>query len=179
MRVRDHIAVSTLGAALLSPWAGRSVLGLWAGGVLIDVDHYLWFCACHRRLNPVLAVRFFNEASPPQHSATRSLHSPVAVMALLALALRRPRVLPVAAGMTLHVLLDVRHEARMDEARAAALQRDGFACQACGTRVPNVGTHLWRQPWLTPSYATQNLVSLCATCHEIAHAPGPELRSWR
>jgi len=170
MRVRDHIALSTTGAALLHPWLGRGALGLWAGSVLIDLDHYAWFCLRQRRWNPLAAMRFFNEAHAPQHGATRVLHSPAASLATLLLGVRRQWLLPVALGMGLHVALDRRHEARMDEVRGAALERDDFSCQICGTRAPHVGTHLRRQPWVLPSYETQNLVSLCASCHDSAHA---------
>jgi 5-methylcytosine-specific restriction endonuclease McrA len=80
--------------------------------------------------------------------------------------------------MSLHVGLDRRHEKRLDKARAAALRRDEFRCRACGVQAPDVGTHLWRQPLLLPSYRTENLVSLCAGCHEAAHAIGQGARSW-
>jgi hypothetical protein len=170
MRVRDHVALSTAGAALLSPLLGRRVVGLWAGSVLIDADHYLWYCLRRDRRSPVAAIRFFNGADPPQHRATRALHSPVAIGAALLLSRRRPRLLGVAVGMAVHIALDVGHEARMERARAAALERDDFACQACGAREQRVGTHLMRQPWLLPSYEVRNLTSLCGGCHEAAHA---------
>jgi hypothetical protein len=179
MRVRDHVALSTAGAALACPWLGRRALDLWAASVLVDADHYLWFCLRRRRWSPRAAIRFFNQAHAPQHSATRLLHSPAALLAALVLGVRRRELLPVALGIALHVALDLRHEARMDEARAAALERDGFSCQACGTRAPHVGTHVRRQPWLLPSYRTQNLVSLCDPCHETAHARGGRPDSWR
>jgi 5-methylcytosine-specific restriction endonuclease McrA len=88
-------------------------------------------------------------------------------------------VLPVALGMALHVALDVRHEVRMNQARAAAMERDDFSCRACGTRASHVGTHLRRQPWLLPSYDAQNLVSLCAPCHAAAHARERGAGAWR
>jgi hypothetical protein len=179
MRVRDHIALSTAGAALLHPWLRGGTLPLWAGAVVVDVDHYLWFCLRQRRWNPLAAMRFFNEPHPPQHPATRVLHSPVAPLALLLASTRRRALLPVALGMALHLALDLRHELRMDEARAAAMQRDDFACQACGTRASHVGTHLRRQPWLLPSYNAQNLISLCAPCHAAAHARERGAGAWR
>ena len=172
MRVRDHIVLSTVAAALLRPSLGPGVLGLWAGGVLIDVDHYLWFCLRRRRVDPRAAVRFFNEAGAPQHAATRVLHSPVAVLVVLLLGARRRTLLPVALGMGAHVATDAYHEARMGQARAAALKRDASSCQACGARGPGVGTHIRRQPWLLPSYRAQNIVSLCGHCHEAAHERG-------
>jgi hypothetical protein len=171
MRVRDHIAVSTIGAALVFPWSGRVALNLWAGSVLVDMDHYLWFCLRRRDWNPAAAVRFFNGALPPQHSATRVLHTPAAALALLLLGLHRRWLLSVALGVGLHIALDAQHDARMAEARLAALARDDYTCQVCGTRA-RVGTHLQRQPWLLPSYRSRHLISLCAPCHESAHARG-------
>lgn len=170
MRVRDHILISTVGAALTAPFLGRGALSLWAGGVLIDTDHYVWFCLRHRRLSPKAAVDFFNQADPPQHQATRALHAPLALLLVALLGLRQRRLLPVVLGMGLHVALDVYHVAQMDRARSAALTRDGYSCQACGTADPYVTAHVQRQPGLLPSYRIQNLISLCGPCHMAAHA---------
>jgi hypothetical protein len=170
VRVRDHVLISTAGAALTAPFLGRGALGLWAGGVLIDTDHYVWFCLRHRCLDPKAAVRFFNQADPPQHPATRALHAPLTLLFVALLGLRQRRLLPVALGMGLHVALDARHVAHMDRARSAALARDGYSCQACWTAGPHIKAHLRRQPSLLPSYRAQDLVSLCGPCHEAAHA---------
>src|SRR5919109_1135990 len=89
VRVRDHVALSSAGAALLFPWLRGRVLGPWAASILIDVDHYLWYCLRQRRLNPLAAVRYFNQAQPPQHRQTRLLHSPAVLLVLLLLTLRR------------------------------------------------------------------------------------------
>jgi len=169
MRVRDHILISTAGAALAVPFIGRGAVSLWAGGVLIDADHYVWFCLQQRRLSLPAAVHFFNEAGPPQHSATRALHAPAALLFVFLLALRQRRLLPVAVGMSLHVALDTHHLARMARARSAALARDGYSCQVCGTATPPIGAHVLRQPRLLPSYRAQNLISLCTRCHEAMH----------
>jgi hypothetical protein len=154
------------------PWRRRGALALWLGAVLMDVDHYLWFCLRERRVSALAAVRYFNEAHPPQHESTRTLHSPYAVSAMLVLgALRRP-MMPVAVGMALHAALDIHHDARMERARAVALRRDGFACQACGLHGADLETHLRRQPRLLPSYSSRHHVALCGPCHEAAHAHG-------
>jgi hypothetical protein len=179
MRVRDHIALSTAAATMTGPRIGRPVLGLWAASVLIDADHYLWFLLRQRRLNPFAAVRFFNQAHAPQHPATRVLHSPGALLTVALLAIARPRALPVALGMGMHVALDAHHEARLDEARATALERDQFTCQRCGVRGAHVGTHLKRQPWLLPSYRSENLIALCGPCHESAHARKAGSPQWK
>jgi hypothetical protein len=170
VRVRDHVLTSTAGAVLAAPFIGRRALGLWAGGVLIDADHYAWYCLTQRCLSPRAAARFFNQADPPQHPATRALHAPPVLFMTLLLGLRRRRLLPVVVGMGLHVALDAAHQAHMDRARSAALARDRYSCQACGTATPHVAAHVWRQPRLLPSYRIQNLISLCVRCHEAAHA---------
>jgi hypothetical protein len=172
MRVRDHVAVSTVGAVLLRRLFSSGGIGFWAGGVLIDADHYLWYVATQRRLGPVSAVRFFSQAAAPEHSATRVLHSPGALLLVTLLAARTRRLRSIAAGMCLHAALDAAHRTRMDAARDAALARDSGRCQACGTSTGQIRAHLARQPLVGPSYRLENLVSLCPPCHEAAHTPG-------
>jgi hypothetical protein len=169
VRVRDHVLLSSGGAVLLVPWLRRAVLVPWAASILIDVDHYLWFCAHERSVNPRQAVRYFHQAQPPQHAGTRLLHHPVTLLALLALGTRWRWALLVALGLGFHVGVDVYHGARMRGARRAALLRDDGTCQWCGAQGPDVVAHVWRQPWLLPSYHVDQLISLCAQCHEAAH----------
>src|SRR5438105_9466689 len=175
MRVRDHITLSTVGAVLLYPRLRGALLGPWAASILIDADHYLWFCLQQRRLNPFAAMRFFNQAQPPQHPQTRLLHSPAVLLALLLLGrmqyapTRRRAAALALLGMAFHVGLDTYDTARRNRARAAALARDGFTCQHCGARGPGVVTHLWHQPRVLPSYRPEPVTSLCGACHDAAH----------
>jgi hypothetical protein len=178
VRVRDHVLISTAGAVAAAPFIGRGALSLWAGGVFIDADHYAWYCLKQRRLSLPAAAKFFNQADPPQHSATQALHAPPVLFLALLLGLRQRRLLPVVLGMGLHVALDAGHQARMHRARSAALARDNHSCQACGTAEPPVAAHVWRQPTLLPSYRIQNLISLCARCHEAAHARSAGSAPW-
>jgi hypothetical protein len=174
--VRDHLVLSSAGAALLFPWLRGRVLWPWAASILIDVDHYLWFCLRQRRLNPVAALRFFTQAQPPQHRQTRLLHSPAVLLGLLLLTRRCPTAWALL-GMAFHVTLDAYDTARRAPARAAALARDGWTCQRCGAQGPGVVAHLERQPCLLPSYHREHLTSLCGACHEAAHAGAPRRRA--
>jgi hypothetical protein len=156
----------------LYPRLGSAVAAPWAAGIFIDVDHYLWFMARHRSLNPLAAVRLYNDAEAPQHPETRHLHNPAALSMLLLLGRRRRLVgLPVM-GAAFHVGLDVYHRGRTAEAKAAALSRDRFTCQVCGARTDDVVAHLWRQPRVLPSYRVEHFVTVCGECHEAAHARG-------
>jgi hypothetical protein len=170
MRVRDHIALSTTAAALLAPRLGRRVLAPWAASIAIDLDHYLWFCLRHRRLNPLAAIRIFNQSEPPQHVATRFLHQPLVLLAMALFSARRRGPRAAIIGMASHVALDVYNERRVGHVRRAALERDDYTCQGCARRGPRLGTHVWRQPRLLPSYDVHNHVTLCAPCHDAAHA---------
>jgi len=172
MRVRDHVALASGAAALLYPRLGASVAVPWAASIFIDVDHYLWFLARHRSLNPVAAVRLYNDADAPQHRAARPFHHP-APLSLMVLASRRRRaaVLPLM-GVAFHVGLDVYHRARTAEAKAAALDRDRFTCQVCGAQTADVVAHVWRQPRVLPSYRLDHFVTVCGPCHRAAHARG-------
>jgi hypothetical protein len=169
MRVRDHIAISTAAVAVSRRWLGGNAATLWAGGVLIDTDHYLAFCLQEGRVSPAAAVRSYEAPSVSEHWATRAFHAPLVVLAVILLGARRRALMALGVGMGLHVLLDTGHEARMNRTRAAALERDRHTCQACGARTGHVGTHLARQPRLLPSYRPRNVVSLCDPCHELAH----------
>jgi hypothetical protein len=172
MRVRDHVALASGAAALLYPRLGASVAVPWAASIFIDVDHYLWFLARHRSLNPVAAVRLYNQADAPQHRATRPFHHPAA-LALMVLVSRRRRAaeLPLM-GVAFHVGLDVYHRARTAKVKAAALARDRFTCEVCGAQTADVVAHVWRQPRILPSYRLDHFVTVCGPCHEAAHARG-------
>jgi 5-methylcytosine-specific restriction endonuclease McrA len=169
VRVRDHLLLSTGGAALLYPYLGRRVLVPWSASVFIDVDHYVWFCVHERSVNALRAVRFFNQAQPPQHAGTRLLHHPAVLLLLLVLSARWRWAGLLVTGMAFHVGLDVYHAARLDAARSGALRRDDSTCQRCGAQGPDVVAHQWHQPRLLPSYRPEHLTSLCGACHEAAH----------
>lgn len=170
MRVRDHALLATVGAALVYPILRRSVVVPWAASILIDADHYLWFVVTTRQWHPAEAVRFYNQAHPPQHVGTKLFHTPGVSFLLLLLAARWRLAALVLLGIAFHVNLDAYHERRLAVTRRAVLRRDRCICQACGVQAPNVVAHLRRQPWLLPSYRIEHFTSLCPTCHEAVHA---------
>ena len=172
MRVRDHVALTTVGAMLLCPRLRGAALAPWAVGILLDVDHYLWFCAHERTVSLKKAVRFFNQAQPPQHAGTRALHHPLVLPLLVALSVPWRGARLLLMGVVFHVSLDTYHQIRLAGARRETLRRDDFTCQQCGARGKDVVAHLWRQPLLLPSYRIQHFISLCGRCHELAHNKG-------
>jgi hypothetical protein len=146
----------------------------WAASILIDADHYGWFAVNKARLDPIAAVRFFNQAEPPEGAHVRMLHSPLTLGIVALLSTRHRALVPVAVGMAAHITLDAFNTSRLKAARLAALRRDGFRCQACGAADATVTAHQWRQRWLLPSYRPRNFIALCGRCHLAAHSTSAE-----
>ncbi|MGA9774620.1 MAG: hypothetical protein WBU92_01725 [Candidatus Dormiibacterota bacterium] len=170
--MRDHVALSTAGAAVLAPLLGWQVLPAWAASILIDIDHYLWFLARRRRLSPLAAIRLFNQPEPPGQWATRSLHHPAALLAVGLVAARLRRLRPLALGMGFHVALDTYHRRQLRAGREDALRRAGHTCQRCWHQGEDVRAHQWRQRLLLPSHRAGDFIALCPTCHLAAHQRG-------
>ena len=59
MKTSVHIAVSIILAAALYPFFKSNVLLILAGGVLIDVDHYLWYIYQYKKFSILQSYKFY------------------------------------------------------------------------------------------------------------------------
>src|SRR3989344_9077428 len=59
MKTSVHLAVSLILAAMLYPLFKWDVLFILVGGVLIDVDHYLWYIYRYKKFNIIKSYNFF------------------------------------------------------------------------------------------------------------------------
>lgn len=59
MKTWVHFLVSAILAVILYPVFGWKALFVIAGGVLIDIDHYLWYICKYKNFNLFKAYKFF------------------------------------------------------------------------------------------------------------------------
>lgn len=169
MRFRTHLIISVATGLLLYPNRPARLAALVAAGTLIDVDHLLRYALQTGDWSVVGALhydRYRNRgAGPgdtrPRYGSLRSwLHDPVLTLpAAWLLAARRPPLRPLAAGLTLHLLLD-----HLDWPwRFSARLRAGGACQACGRHDVRLAVH---RAGRRGAYRYR---ALCRRCAERAH----------
>lgn len=106
MKPSRHLATSAVFSLALTPllvW--RSLLVL-AGGVLVDLDRYLWYVARYRTLRIGKAFDQFQGRDRIQGDP-RFFHSIEFLIALVVVCLFYPVIWPFALGVFLHVLLDL------------------------------------------------------------------------
>ena len=67
MTLTQHLALTGVAAAALTPFLGTGEIALFAvGGVLIDVDHYLLYIQRRRSLSVAGMFRYFSDLQPIQ-----------------------------------------------------------------------------------------------------------------
>lgn len=138
MRFRTHLlAAAAVGLALYprSPW--RAALTA-ISGVALDIDHWVLYAARSGDWNPVGALRYDRRRHhPPRRGDTRprygslrsAAHQPLLSLPLAWLAaLALPWLRPVAAGITVHLALDL-HPPHFDW---RVWRRASGRCERCG-----------------------------------------------
>lgn len=112
-----HAAYGAAAALVLAPLLGRGSLGLLAGSIFIDVDHYAWYVVHRRDLSLRQAYRYFTtirSGERKREGDARPLHGPINVAWMALLAWRWPAFRPIFLGILLHSLLDAYAERRLN-----------------------------------------------------------------
>jgi hypothetical protein len=107
-----HLATSVVlsGAAFLTTGSAEAAAGCFAGGFLIDIDHYfdyLFFEKQWRRPGPISFLRYYFGYSPkklvlPLHSAEF-----MTVLLLMMLTYRWPMLVGYWVGAAMHLIFDI------------------------------------------------------------------------
>ncbi|MBI3026472.1 hypothetical protein HYY70_00010 [Candidatus Woesearchaeota archaeon] len=106
-----HALLSLILAAALYPFFGLNVWVVFAGGVLIDIDHYLFYIFKTKGLSPLKCYRYFTtEAMENNHKHINGnflvFHTVEFLLIALALSFYSQLALLFTAGLLGHYLLD-------------------------------------------------------------------------
>lgn len=177
MRLRTHILTSALLGITLYPRAPRKAALLLAGGVILDVDHYLLYALRSGDWNPLSALRYDRWRNQPinvgdqrrRYGSLRSiLHRARVTLPLVwLLGGRWPALRPLAIGVTLHLALDI-SLLRLDW---RAWRRAGGRCERCGRAAANRGVYYVIPPRAGGSrWALDNRAVWCYDCAQMARS---------
>ncbi len=172
MRPKEHATLSTAAAVIALPWLKKDIWLPFAASILIDVDHYLWHVVAYRTLSLRAAIRYYNQADPPQLMEARLLHHPLVLGTLLFFALRlRSRTLGlILAGLLFHVSLDAIHVTLTNNLKRSLGKQAHNICAECNQHFEALQLHTtYMAPSLLDRYNPQHFIMLCPTCHKRAH----------
>jgi predicted nucleic-acid-binding Zn-ribbon protein len=172
MQTKEHVKLSAAAAALALPWIKKDIWIPFSASILIDVDHYIWYAVTHRSLSLKEALRFFNQADPPQTQAMKFLHQPLTLGLLLFLAIRlRSRTLAlILAGFLFHVSLDVIHVTQMSNLKRTLGDNVQHICPECGKEERPLQLHTKHYASnILDKYNPEYFVVLCGDCHAKLH----------
>lgn len=112
MTLTQHLALTGLATAALSPVLGAPDLALFAaGGVLIDVDHYFLYMQRRKSLSVRGMFRYFSELQPIERTISYvglcAFHTIDFFLLLALLLFWFPQLWPLLAGCLFHFVLDL------------------------------------------------------------------------
>jgi hypothetical protein len=171
MRFRAHLLAAAAVGALAYPRSPARAALVAAGGVLIDIDHYILYAL--RSGDWSLAGALGYEArrhtaqrrgdTRPRYGSLRSIaHQPLLTLPVAwLLALAWPALRPLALGLSVHLALDL----HLPRFRRAVWRRAGGRCERCGLPGLDMGPYYLVPPHRGGKrWSLDNLVVLCDEC---------------
>jgi hypothetical protein len=110
MKVIIHFITSSILAAVLYPTFSWKVFLIIAGGVLIDIDHYLWYAYKYKNFSLVKSYKFYaaNAEKYKIHAGILLIfHSIEFLVVLAVISFYTEFALLLTIGLLLHHLLDL------------------------------------------------------------------------
>ena len=112
MKTWVHFAASLILAAILYPLYNWKVILVFAGGVLIDIDHYFWYIYKYRKFNIFQAYKFFLKNMIKRDFSSVSgilliFHTIEFLLIIVILSIYLDFIFIFATGLLLHYLLDL------------------------------------------------------------------------
>jgi hypothetical protein len=171
MRLRTHLLVSSLAGIVLYPRSPRRVALMALAGIAVDLDHYMLFALRSGDWSPLGALRYDRRRGQPirpgdtrpRYGSLRSIVHRAALTIPLTwlIAYRWPALRPVAAGITLHLALDV-SPMRFDW---RVWRRARGHCERCGVGGLALGVYYRRPPGRgSARWSLENRAAWCSDC---------------
>jgi hypothetical protein len=178
MRFRAHLLTAAAAGLLSYPRSPVRAALVAAGGVLIDLDHYVLYARRSGDWSLPGALHYeqrrHQQARPgdtrPRYGSLRSLlHQPLLTLPVAwALGGAWPLLRPLALGLTVHLALDV-HLPRFDR---RLWKRAGGRCEHCGLPGLDIGPYYIVPPHRGGKrWALDNLVVVCGACARDMYRP--------
>jgi hypothetical protein len=178
VRFRTHLLTSAAAGLALYPRSPLRIALVVLGGVAIDMDHFVLYAVRSGDWSVDGALRYDRRRhgrirrgdTRPRYGTLRSeAHRPLLTLPLVwVLALACPWLRPIAAGLTLHLALDVPFQ-RYDR---GVWERSDGRCERCGLAGVSLDVYFRRSPVGGGSwFRADNRVVLCAQCVRELLAP--------
>ena len=179
MRLRTHLLAATLAGVALYPRSPRRAALVVLGGVAVDLDHYLLYALRSGDWSLVGALRYDRRRGQPRrpgdthprYGALRSVihHATLTLPLAWAIAGRYPALRPLAAGVTLHLAMDV-SPLRFDW---RVWRRARGHCERCGIGGLGLGVYYILPPYRGGArWSLDNRVAWCEACARAMHSSG-------
>jgi hypothetical protein len=171
MRLRTHLLASTIAGIAIYPRAPRRAALLALAGVAVDLDHFVLYALRSGDWSLPGALRYDRRRSRPiRPGDTRPRYGPlrsVVHRAALTLPLvwllahRWPALRPIAAGVTLHLALDL----PLLHFDWRVWRRARGHCERCGVGGLEMDIYYVRPPYRGGSrWSAENRAAWCRTC---------------
>jgi hypothetical protein len=180
MRLRTHLLASALAGIALYPRSPRRATLLALAGVAVDLDHYLLYALRSGDWSPLGALRYDRRRghpiragdTRPRYGSLRSVvhHAALTIPLAWLIAYRRPALRPLAAGVTLHLVMDL-SPLRFDW---RVWRRAQGHCERCGIGGLDLGVYYIRPPDRGGArWSLENRAAWCQTCAREARRSCP------
>ena len=107
MDIKYHFFVSIMLTIITFPFFGWFCLLVLIGGVLIDIDHYLWHIYNKRTLSVKKAYHFMKHKNHANRNMTLIFHNIEFWIAKVILVFFFPVLLPLFIGLASHMTMDL------------------------------------------------------------------------
>lgn len=107
MNVKDHVIVSAIITLFIFPVYGWFSLLVFLGGVLIDIDHYLWWIFNRKSFSLKESYHFFKDEYKGKEDLTLIFHSIEFWLLSLVMVYFFPILFPYFIGLASHITMDM------------------------------------------------------------------------